>query len=455
MIDKQRQVQHFFLRAGFGQPYRVVKKAMEFSREEVVQKIFKASEKVELLEVIPPNILKRKTSKLSAFEFRVKRRKYINVLIEARINQLAATNGFLRSKMALFWDNHFASTIKSPKALERQINLINKHALGNFEDLVMAVCKDAVMINYLSLKRNKKGKPNENFAREVMELFTLGIGNYTEMDIKEAARAFTGWSHKQDGQFIFRKNLHDSDEKVFLGRKGNFNGDDIIKILLEQKQTAHFLCSKIFRYFVNEKEDPIIIQKLADSFYQSGYNIKELMYQIFTSDWFYDSKNIGTKIKSPVELLAGLGQTLDIEYPEDGTLLFLQKALGQVLFHPPNVAGWSGGEDWIDGATLMLRLQLPLILFESKKISIKNKLSGNVNASLPSQNELAQKTSVHIDWNRFEGQFTTNNKKLFAEELTSFLYQTDVPSKTLTNFRKLSYKKILIRALQLPEFQLC
>ncbi len=229
------------------------------------------------------------------------------------------------------------------------------------------------MLNFLNNQQNQKAHPNENFAREVMELFTMGRGNYTEKDVKEAARAFTGWSARFNGEFMFRPFFHDDDEKIFLGKKGNFDGDDILNIILEQQQTATFITQKIYRYFVNDEVDKDIIAGLSKSFYQSNYNIKTLMKNIFTSDWFYNEKNIGCKIKSPVELLAGIRRMLPMQLDNDNIQLLLQNALGQILFYPPNVAGWQGGNAWIDSSTLMLRLRIPQLIKDDDTVSCKHK----------------------------------------------------------------------------------
>src|SRR5262249_34193319 len=186
------------------------------------------------------------------------------------------------------------------------LDVIRRNALGNFGDLLKEVSKSAAMLFFLNNQQNRKDHPNENFAREVMELFTMGRGNYTEQDIKEAARAFTGWGANAGGEFVFRKFQHDTGEKTVLGKSGNFDGDNIIDILIENKQTARFITRKIYRYFVNDEVNEAIVDKLANKFYQSNYDISELMKEIFSSDWFYDPKNIGSRIKSPVELIVGI-----------------------------------------------------------------------------------------------------------------------------------------------------
>jgi uncharacterized protein (DUF1800 family) len=208
----------------------------------------------------------------------------------------------------------------------------------------------------LNNQQNVKDHPNENFARELMELFTVGIGNYSEKDIKEAARAFTGWGVTNSGEFIFKENQHDSDEKEFFGEKKNFSGEDIINKLLENKQTANYIAKKIYKEFVNHKVDDNHVEQLATIFYDSGYDIEALMRAIFNAPWFYDEMHIGAKIASPVELIVRLKKYLEVEFLELKHLINYQKALGQVLFFPPNVAGWPGNTTWIDGASLLVRL---------------------------------------------------------------------------------------------------
>jgi uncharacterized protein (DUF1800 family) len=181
------------------------------------------------------------------------------------------------------------------------LHVIRQNALGSFRTLLHGVSKSAAMLKFLNAQQNRKDHPNENFAREVMELFTLGRGNYTENDIKEAARAFTGWSANLQGDFVFRRFQHDNGSKTVLGKTGNFTGEDVLDILLEKKGTAAYITQKIYRFFVNEAVDKEKADWLSARFYQSDYNIGQLMKDIFTSDWFYEAKNIGTRIKSPIE----------------------------------------------------------------------------------------------------------------------------------------------------------
>ena len=229
------------------------------------------------------------------------------------------------------------------------------------------------MLNFLNAQQNRKGHPNENFAREVMELFTMGRGHYSEHDVKEAARAFTGWGSNFQGEFIFRRFQHDDGVKNVLGKTANYKGEEVLDLLLEQKQTAVHITTRIYRFFVNENIDQAKVSWLAGRFYASGYDIAKLMEDIFTSDWFYDEKNMGVRIKSPIELLAGIRRILPMELASTESQLLVQRLLGQVLFYPPNVAGWPGGKSWIDSSTLMTRMRLPQLISDQDELNISPK----------------------------------------------------------------------------------
>ncbi|MBS1566361.1 MAG: DUF1800 domain-containing protein, partial [Bacteroidetes bacterium] len=318
----------------------------------------------------------RQRQKLDANQRRqlqVRSREGIKDLNLTWMTQMISSDQQLREKMSLFWHGHFASRANNIFYQQQLLDVVRTHALGNFSDLLRAVSKSASMINFLNNNQNRKGHPNENFAREVMELFTLGRGNYTETDIKESARAFTGWGANFRGEFQFRRQQHDEDKKTFLGKTGNFDGDDILNIILEQKQTARFISQKIYRYFVNDQPDADKVDWLANRFYQNNYNIQKLLTDIFTSDWFYDPKNIGTRIKSPVELVVGIRRMLPMEIQNPESQLLIQRLLGQILFYPPNVAGWPGGRNWIDSSTLMMRMRIPQLIYAGDVFQMKPK----------------------------------------------------------------------------------
>jgi uncharacterized protein (DUF1800 family) len=275
------------------------------------------------------------------------------------LSEMLATPAPLTEKMTLFWHNHFVSSdqkVRSPQLMYRQNLLLRRHALGNFAAMLHAVARDPAMVIYLDSASNRKGQPNENFAREVMELFTVGEGNYTERDIKEAARAFTGWGIDPDrGEFVFRKRAHDDGTKTVLGRTGNLDGDAVLDILLEQPQTAELIVAKLWREFVAPEIEPGEIRRIAGVLRASGYEIRSAMRALLTSDAFYAPGNRAALIKSPVELVVGTLRQFSFTTGEPLPFVLGVAALGQNLFSPPNVKGWPGGETWINSTTLLAR----------------------------------------------------------------------------------------------------
>lgn len=376
-----------------------------------------------------------------------------------------------REKMSFFWNGHFACRIINIFYQQQLLDIVRNNAFGNFGDLLREVSKSPAMLQFLNNQQNKKQHPNENFAREVMELFTLGRGNYTETDVKEGARAFTGWTYNLQGEFVFKDNQHDDGVKTFLGKTGNFNGDDIITILLEQKQTAIFITKKICRFFVNDDVDDEKVNWLADRFYQNNYDIKKLMEDIFTSNWFYDEKNIGTKIKSPVELLVGIRRLLPMELTNDDSQLLFQRLLGQVLFYPPNVAGWPGGKNWIDSSTLMLRLRLPQIITDNEVVNIVPKTDDDVmmgqmmeeRITQMQNNDYAAKGGTAIvNWNAVTAAFKDVKREYLLPQISSEVLQTqsrvsdNLLGKYIDNQSREEYiKTLIVNLMSTPEYQLC
>ncbi len=287
------------------------------------------------------------------------------------MTEMLTTPSPLTEKMVLFWHNHFVSSlrkVRSPVLMYRQNVLLRQHALGNFGDLLHAVAKDPAMVVYLDSASNRKAQPNENFAREVMELFTLGEGNYGENDIREAARAFTGWSLDPDtGEFLVRPQIHDEGMKTVLGRSGNFDGDAVLDILLAQSQTAEFIVAKMWREFVSPSPAPAEVKRIARMFRDNRYNIKVALRALLTADAFYAPENRAVLVKSPIDLIVGTLRQFRIETGEMLPFLFVARQLGQDLFAPPNVKGWPGGEAWINSATLLQRKQLLERLFRAQE----------------------------------------------------------------------------------------
>lgn len=262
----------------------------------------------------------------------------------------------LEEKMTLFLHGHFATSdrkVRNPHAMYVQNMLMRKYALGNFHDLLVGMAKDPAMIIWLDNQQNRKGKPNENFAREVMELFTVGIGNYTEKDIKEAARAFTGWQTKPDG-FYFNKGQHDFSKKTVLSVSGNLNGEDIVSILVKRPETSKFLARKLITFFAYDNPDKSYVDRVSSSFRDNNYSLTAMLRSIFEDKTFQSERAFHAKIKSPAELVVGSIKTLQLE-SLDNDLPQLMGAMGQDLFHPPSVKGWDGGESWISSDTMMER----------------------------------------------------------------------------------------------------
>jgi uncharacterized protein (DUF1800 family) len=277
------------------------------------------------------------------------------------LKEMLETDSQLTERMTLFWHNHFTSSLQKVRAtglMYRQNALLRRHALGSFAELLRAAAKDPAMLVYLDSATNRRGQPNENFAREVMELFTLGEGKYDERDIKEAARAFTGWSiDPESGEFLWRPFQHDSGVKTVLGRSGDFRGEDVIEILLEQPATAEFIVGKLWKEFVSPRPDAAEVARVARLFRGSGYQIRPALRELLLGAAFWAAENRGALVKSPVELVVGTLRQFGVAIEEPLPFVLLLRNLGQDILSPPNVKGWTGGEAWIDSRTLLARKQ--------------------------------------------------------------------------------------------------
>jgi len=272
----------------------------------------------------------------------------------------------LRERMVLFWHNHFATSllkVRQPALMKQQNILIRRHALGKFSPFLLEMSRDPAMLVWLDGNSNSKDKPNENYAREVLELFTLGVGHYSETDIREAARAFTGW-HTNGQGFTFNRFEHDDDPKTVLGQTGRWDGDDVVRIVLEQPAAARFLVRKLYRELISEGTPPpdALLEPLASQFRDSGYDIAALVGTMLHSRLFFSDHAYRQRIKSPVEYVLGLLRSMEAKTtpPTDYSPTQQQPldGLGQALFAPPNVKGWAGGEAWLNSATLLARHNL-------------------------------------------------------------------------------------------------
>ena len=273
-------------------------------------------------------------------------------------NRMLATNRPLEEKLTLFWHGHFATgenKTRDYRMMLRQNEMFRSHAAGNLHELLVGILKDPGMLVYLDNGENIKSHPNENFGRELLELFSMGVGNYSERDVREAARSFTGWTNNVL-EFKFDADQHDAGQKTFLGQTGPFNGEDIIDIILKQPVTAEFVSAKLYRFFVRDDVSPPVRAGLGRTFRDSGYQVKPLLKQIFLSRDFYSDAATATQIKSPVQLVVSTYKKLGLrEVPTIPDFGRMTSGLGQALFDPPNVAGWAGGRTWITPSTLLQR----------------------------------------------------------------------------------------------------
>ncbi len=457
-MDK-KHIQHLYWRAGFGIDPITLNSLKGKSRFDIVDDLFYASrratplriDKSSIKEADPRNAMLDKSAKEKFRLLLVKKTREFNILW---IERLQNPKELLRERMTLFWANHFVCQTNNAVYAERYNNTLRTLALGSFRGFVKAISREAAMIDYLNLKQNRKRSPNENFARELMELFTLGREHYTEADIKQSARAFTGYNHDFNGNFEFRKWQHDFGRKRFFDRRGQFNGDDIIDIIVLEKQCARFICNKVYKYFVNDTINTDHVEQMVAEFYPA-YDIEKLMRFVFMSDWFYDDINIGTKIKSPVDFMIGMGNMVPMKFKKEKQIIGIQSLLGQILLFPPNVAGWKTGQNWIDSNTMILRLRLPSLLLSNGVIQYRD--SGQF--SDPLYNKIMRELGRNLfqvisNWEEFNRIYTS----VELEHLPQYILQCKLSNHTkalLNKLQRRSKKDYVMQLMSLPEYQMC
>ena len=473
-MSNARNNLHLLWRAGFGPAVEQLNELDRYNPRQYWSALVKASEKPPTPIEVANNAIdglvmgvqtfaelsKRELDPDQRKELQQRNRNGIRDLNSIWMSKMVNSSAQLREKMAFFWHGHFACRNLNVLYQQQLLNIIRQHALGNFGTMLKAVSRSAAMLNFLNNQQNRKDHPNENFAREVMELFTIGRGNYSESDVKEAARAFTGWTANFQGEFVFRRFQHDFGSKTVLGRSGNFEGEEVLNILLEEKKTAVYITTKLYRFLVNEIPDATHIQWLSDRFYKNGYEIGPLLEDIFTSDWFFESKHIGTRIKSPIELLAGIRRLLPMQIDDATGQLLLQRGLGQVLFYPPNVAGWPGGKTWIDSSSLMLRMRVPRLLLGEDEWNIGGKTDDDVQMGM--MQRLQNRLEAKVDWMPLLSSFKKVPLEKLPAQLSDLLLQTQraqtialLKSYVVAADRDASIRQLTAHILSTPEYQLC
>ena len=375
MGDKELELMaHLMRRAGFGATYEELEARAARGYEATVEELLHPEEQPDMEE----DLIQRHYIYLS--------RHFGNAPTDPQsywMHRMIATRRPLQEKMTLFWHSILCtgeSKIDHPLAISRQVEMLRERSLGSFGELLLALSRDPAMIIYLDNRYSHKDAPNENYGRELLELFSMGVGSYTEDDVKMAARAFTGWNiapiipflpyERHQLEFAYNEDDHDDSEKVFLGQRGRFNGEDIIDIIVRQPATARFLARHLYSFFVADEppvpawpitppRDGAAINILADAYLQSGYDIRSVLRVLFNSDFFKDEKVWFGRVKSPAEIVVGtmrlVGEHLTPK-PDIEDMVVQASYMGQQIMNPPSVEGWHTGKEWINSGALVNRV---------------------------------------------------------------------------------------------------
>lgn len=331
----------------------------------------------------------------------------------------------LQEKLTLFWHGHFATSVRKVRsgyAMYRQNDTFRKHAAGNWRALLTEAAQEPAMLVYLDNAQSRAAAPNENFARELMELFTLGEGHYTEQDIREGARALTGWSLSRERfVFEFRPRMHDDGEKTFLGKRGRLDGNDVIAAILEQPQAAEFIAKKFWEFFAYRDPDPVLVKELASVLRRHQYEFKPMLTAMFSSAEFYSARALRTQVKSPVQWLVGAVKACGVEVPPAGQVNRILRRLGQDLFAPPNVKGWDGGIAWINAASLTARYNFAALVVNGGG-PLHEKSEGLEGARvLPEARRQDLKTALdYLRWRFFMGVLRVEDERAIAAGVEGF-----------------------------------
>jgi uncharacterized protein (DUF1800 family) len=300
-------------------------------------------------------------------------RQFVLNVLDWWLDRMAAGPFPLQEKLTLFWHGHFVTGVQNLRFDQRLIwpqqETLRTHAAGNFRAFCKAISRDPAMIMYLNNQQNREGSPNENYARELMELFTLGIGNYTEDDIKQAARAFTGW-HTDGRDFRLRRMQHDNGNKTIFGVTANFGGDEVVDLLMEHPACAPYIATELVRFFASDEPDPAVCAALGELLRENKYDLRPVLSTLLRSRYFFDESNVGAKIKSPVELFVALARQSGAPMPAPRRKLSLLRGMGQMPMMPPTVEGWPSGRAWINTSTLLARVNAAVELLKQGGVDL-------------------------------------------------------------------------------------
>ena len=359
-------------------------------------------------------------------EARREGRQNLNQMRRWWISRMVESPRPLEEKLTLFWHGHFATSnrkVKSTYCMYRQNQTFRTHAAGNWRTLLIAASKEPAMLIYLDNGKSRRQSPNENFARELMELFTLGEGHYTEADIREAARALTGWSlDRKRFVFRFRPGMHDGGIKTFMGKEGRLKGEDIIDAILSRKQASLYISRKLWEFFAYLDPEPEIVDGLAAVLRENNFEFRPVLRTMFKSSAFYSEKAVRTQVKSPVQWLVSTIKAGALDVPPPFLVSRGLAALGQDLFNPPNVKGWDGGLTWISASSLVQRYSFTGNLvhgrFNRKRMRELDFVQGGANAReiLPeSRRDTVRDAMEHLMWRVYQGQIRDEDAKALKE----------------------------------------
>lgn len=450
---------HLLNRAGFGGPPSEIEKLVSLGHEKAVdylvdfEKIPDSTPDPDWAHPDPERAERRRAARNADPEKKKEMQKEERQIENQRILELrgwwlkrmAKGPRPFQEKMTLFWHGHFATSyekVRDAYYMWRQNELFRRLATGNWLNLLTEAGKDPAMLVWLDQAQSRKDHPNENFAREVMELFALGEGHYTEKDITEAARALTGWSLDQEQQkFVWRPFIHDNGEKTILGKTGYLNGDDFLEQIVAQPQAALFITAKLWNFFAGEMPSPELNAALADFFRRSGNNFKPLMRVMFSTEEFYSPSIVRNEIKSPVQWLIGSVRMLECELPPPLVSTNLLRGLGQDIFAPPNVKGWDGGIAWITTNNLIARYNQSALLAQgdvSVTASLATGPAKNPAKVKQIQNRMRNMREGGVNVEKIFTEQERNNKEVLMAALQKRLLQS-----TLAGTRKQALREFL------------